>query len=202
MRRSRHFNPRAPCGARLNHLPPFLSGFLISIHAPLAGRDLFLELGLVSRATFQSTRPLRGATQRLSTQKRYQTIFQSTRPLRGATLKDRLIDGMTYISIHAPLAGRDHLKTALCGLMASFQSTRPLRGATGGIMDLINDYAISIHAPLAGRDIKVIVYDSCVLNFNPRAPCGARPPRLTQTWLLNNFNPRAPCGARRWRPYH
>ena len=34
-----HFNPRAPCGARLVAVGPLLAGYFISIHAPLAGRD-------------------------------------------------------------------------------------------------------------------------------------------------------------------
>ena len=36
------------------------------------------------------------------------------------------------------------------------------------------------------------------MNFNPRAPCGARPPFLApQGFCTVHFNPRAPCGARR-----
>ena len=37
--RARHFNPRAPCGARLLHSIPRFGDFCISIHAPRAGRD-------------------------------------------------------------------------------------------------------------------------------------------------------------------
>ena len=57
------------------------------------------------------------------------------------------------ISIHAPRAGRD---------------SRP--ALPGGVVR-----AISIHAPRAGRDLtpeNTPVYSK---NFNPRAPCGARP---------------------------
>ena len=56
----------------------------ISIHAPHAGRDIFvLPIGHVV-SSFQSTRPMRGAT-----------IFSST------------INQPKKISIHAPHAGRD-----------------------------------------------------------------------------------------------
>ena len=34
------------------------------------------------------------------------------------------------------------------------------------------------------------------MNFNPRAPCGARPAADTDFLSPRNFNPRAPCGAR------
>ena len=33
-------------------------------------------------------------------------------------------------------------------------------------------------------------------NFNPRAPCGARPTKFTMATNPSHFNPRAPCGAR------
>ena len=34
------------------------------------------------------------------------------------------------------------------------------------------------------------------MNFNPRAPCGARRSRLSRRCSHTHFNPRAPCGAR------
>ena len=59
-----------------------------------------------------------------------------------------------------------------------FQSTRPVRGATadqGSVADV-------------GKD------------FNPRAPCGARPRPPECLPESANFNPRAPCGARHSLP--
>ena len=56
-----NFNPRAPCGARRFNM---------------AGKKFDI--------TFQSTRPLRGATSRMAAL-RLLAAFQSTRPLRGAT---------------------------------------------------------------------------------------------------------------------
>ena len=79
------FNPRAPCGARLP--------------CPQCGQ--YIEL-------FQSTRPVRGATN----------------PRMG-----RLHD--QPISIHAPRAGRDETGLIFTGVISIFQSTRPVRGATG-----------------------------------------------------------------------
>ena len=103
-------------------------------------------------------------------------LFQSTRPMRGAT-KLRAYYAVTFpISIHAPHAGRDAAARALMPALT----------------------AISIHAPHAGRDLHPCV--DCIkdrFHFNPRAPCGARPP--TAGWRSRgrtHFNPRAPCGAR------
>ena len=102
----KHFNPRAPCGARPGGLTPDSCHTSISTHAPLAGRDAegFIQQG--NKALFQPTRPLRGATL-WGTKLTSTTIFQPTRPLRGAT----------------------EPKTVTASRLA-FQPTRPLRGAT------------------------------------------------------------------------
>ena len=77
--------------------------------------------------------------------------FQSTRPVRGATESHQPPREQVYISIHAPRAGRDLLLiVSRSGIR--FQSTRPVRGATlaGYLLPLC--LQISIHAPRAGRD--------------------------------------------------
>ena len=57
------------------------------------------------------------------------------------------------ISIHAPHAGRDEQDQCPHQACYQFQSTRPMRGAT--------------------MEYKSLVF--ICRNFNPRAPCGARP---------------------------
>ena len=79
-------------------------------------------------------------------------LFQSTRPMRGATV-----------------AGTASI------IRAVFQSTRPMRGATTGTAVFGKIIAISIHAPHAGRDVDLPLRVVLPWNFNPRAPCGARP---------------------------
>ena len=101
-------------------------------------------------------------------------MFQSTRPVRGATSERRS-----------------------CSSNGRFQSTRPVRGATfaaGRIRVLIS---VSIHAPRAGRDGTTDPSTTGLMCFNPRAPCGARPPSCHGCSDKVRFNPRAPCGARR-----
>ena len=95
------FNPRAPCGARRERKYFYGKTDKISIHAPLLQR--FAARGY---SQFQSTRPLRGATQGLLVGP-HQVLFQSTRPLRGATVSRARRRHGPAISIHAPLAGRD-----------------------------------------------------------------------------------------------
>ena len=80
---STYFNPRAPCGARL------------------------VLVGTAYLAwSFQSTRPMRGATEHPESQRQFQP-FQSTRPMRGATYSWPEWRALRLISIHAPHAGRD-----------------------------------------------------------------------------------------------
>ena len=80
---SDHFNPRAPCGARL------------------------VRFALISEMyTFQSTRPVWGATvETMADGKQY--LFQSTRPVWGATTAMNCVKDVHIISIHAPRVGRD-----------------------------------------------------------------------------------------------
>ncbi len=148
---------------------------------------------------FQSTHPLRGATSTAAKSRPLLLLFQSTHPLRGATSAMTALDVAGNISIHAPLAGCDETyKIAQMG-DAVFQSTHPLRGATclAKLKDKTDEISIhaplagcdliarpahhvrliSIHAPLAGRDPVELIAGLHDGNFNPRAPCGARPCR-------------------------
>ena len=132
----RHFNPRAPRGAR--HAAHRLAAhfFEISIHAPREGRDHEQVNCYLLPCLFQSTRPARGATGS-SAQGRLRFQDFNPRAPRGARL-------------------------SLCGCGAvylPFQSTRPARGATeiGFLCAAVR--AISIHAPREGRDLRR--YPSC-----------------------------------------
>ena len=61
---------------------------------------------------------------------------------------------------------------------------------------------ISIHAPRVGCDAGAQTRRKGPWNFNPRTPCGVRPPGPpARLLLLRHFNPRTPCGVRqemRW----
>ena len=171
---SRYFNPRAPCGARHAQLKKVSQG-CISIHAPHAGRDN-IGAGRIKGVWNFNPRAPCGARRNRILDMASHIQFQSTRPMRGATTvaDQRIILGI------------------------GFQSTRPMRGAT--VLVLLNKALapISIHAPHAGRDPSGRAASPGTLNFNPRAPCGARRRRaLLRQRTQGHFNPRAPCGARR-----
>ena len=79
-----YFNPRSPCGERLSVDAPEIAALGISIHAPRAGSDDVNYNRATYFMEFQSTLPVRGATNGIRT-----TLtaikFQSTLPVRGAT---------------------------------------------------------------------------------------------------------------------
>ena len=79
------------------------------------------------------------------------------------------------ISIHAPLAGCDRIKSPYGYSTCAFQSTHPLRGAT-------------LRQRHRRRQRQ---------HFNPRTPCGVRRSGAGSRPAGRDFNPRTPCGVRR-----
>ena len=146
----RHFNPRAPCGARPRTLRRWFWKSKFQSTRPMRGATGCRPTSGTS-LVFQSTRPMRGAT-RMMMAERGVFSFQSTRPMRGATLHAATLAHFGRISIHAPLAGCDAVASSSFMYFARFQSTRPVRGATTQIHQNHRLTMISIHAPRAGRD--------------------------------------------------
>ena len=106
--------------------------------------------------------------------------FQSTRPVRGATcIGLRTASKRRYFNPRAPCGARQR-QTDITGNLIQFQSTRPVRGATRVIVEVACTCLISIHAPRAGRDGAEWPTNIPSSNFNPRAPCGARQQKYTK----------------------
>ena len=124
--------------------------------------------------------------------------FQSTRPVWGATYVSIQPLLVAVISIHAPRVGRDHAWHSDHDHGHKFQSTRPVWGATRETRRRITRQRdFNPRAPCGARP-RTSTPPANNGDFNPRAPCGARRFAHTITTHTNhNFNPRAPCGARR-----
>ena len=123
-----YFNPHSPCGERLEPRHP-LREHRISIHTPLAGSDNALVAPCAALLKFQSTLPLRGATD-----------------------SDTAHYYLIVISIHTPLAGSDCPSTGRCPT-CSISIHTPLAGSDfhgHGVKP--RGMSISIHTPLAGSD--------------------------------------------------
>ena len=145
--------------------------------------------------SFQSTHPLRGATQRLDARADLIQISIHA-PLAGCDVSDLFSFRVRIISIHAPLAGCDRDMEKFIKRQRNFNPRTPC--------------GVRPHQTLQGdRDS----------NFNPRTPCGVRPGNGGQGMsfskfqsthplrgatslypsflrILRNFNPRTPCGVR------
>ena len=128
------------------------TAFGISIHAPRAGRDQTNLDFLVILKNFNPRAPCGARLINEHKTMGIETNFNPRAPC-GARLKPCSVkDLVKSISIHAPRAGRDMEPSKL--------AMAPL--------------VISIHAPRAGRDLFFFLNVSQLVNFNPRAPCGAR----------------------------
>ncbi len=168
----------------------------VSIHAPRAGRDTGGRSWLHRRMCFNPRAPC-GARRGTTVSAVLALLFQSTRPVRGATQEqaERSVQGR--VSIHAPRAGRDRGNLESVLTVTEFQSTRPVRGATAVYALSSCRIRVSIHAPRAGRDPRRRAAAD-VLGVSIHAPrAGRDPPILTPRRRTISFNPRAPCGARR-----
>ena len=194
----------------------------ISIHAPLAGCDARLRYQHSRESKFQSTHPLRGATQpRAVGQARLD--FNPRTPCGVRHPAGKVIRFTHFISIHAPLAGCDEAAKAEQAQQA-ISIHAPLAGCDNKVVSDPSLTVISIHAPLAGCDRGQQGAGQPLKNFNPRTPCGVRRGSLlaanggraafqsthplrgatstsarSRTWRTY-FNPRTPCGVRRRQP--
>ena len=168
----------------------------ISIHAPRVGRDYMTPVLVSTTTSFQSTRPVWGAT--FGARYCYLVApFQSTRPVWGATNGDAELTAYLEISIHAPRVGRDTAASGSTSRRAGYFNPRAPCGARRSRRyKHESQNKISIHAPRVGRDSVRSRPAAPLFNFNPRAPCGARLASKTSSARRRNFNPRAPCGAR------
>ncbi len=163
---------------------------------------------------FQSTLPLRGATADDRGRIQSSADFNPRSPCGERPQPSAAAYPRGSISIHAPLAGSDGMGVFTQSAQLRFQSTLPLRGATPfllpiGPMTIISIHAplagsdnaadklrnlliISIHAPLAGSDDQPDFAQDIQRNFNPRSPCGERPPGSPPRWPRSRFQSTLP----------
>ncbi len=186
------FNPRAPCGARL---PLYLAvGPPIKRFNPRApcGARPYRKVNDLKLGSFQSTRPVRGATF-------YQLVYWSAcavsihapragrdqcgafgwmggysfnprAPCGARRLSANLPLLRHAVSIHAPRAGRDGHTNTISNTKIEFQSTRPVRGATFWWHLIRLKINVSIHAPRAGRDPNITKALKATTTFQSTRP--------------------------------
>ena len=124
------FNPRAPYGTRRAKDMRRAELSAVSIHAPRTGRD-GARVSIRSFVDgFQSTRPVRDATDRDVWPCLAYRRFNPRAPYGTRQVTENFCGCAKCVSIHAPRTGRDR-PTAQCLIyFTQFQSTRPVRDAT------------------------------------------------------------------------
>ena len=150
--RFRHFNPRAPCGARRDGCGEPEAYLAISTHAPLAGRDRFLEAAVLGEANHFNPRAPCGARLKEVDDGVDRIAISTHAPLAGRDQTGQLRVLGLDISTHAPLAGRDYPPPVRPAARRNFNPRAPCGARRGRRCR---------RSPI-GR------------YFNPRAPCGAR----------------------------
>ena len=150
---------------------------------------------------FQSTLPVRGATQALALTALPEPISIHA-PRAGSDLRKRSFGvPLDLISIHAPRAGSDMKKYGWTEQEFIFQSTLPVRGATAaGVPAAYLQRYFNPRSPCGERPV-VGVNASSSKGFQSTLPVrGATPPAQGGEADPSNFNPRSPCGERPFLP--
>ena len=141
-----YFNPRTPRGVRL-------------VDAN----------GRIVTSIFQSTHPVRGATES-DQHARLGRVISIHAPREGCDFLPLRVRSRRHISIHAPCEGCDTKREVNLDLRRVFQSTHPVRGATRTRRFPHGRSAISIHAPREGCDATACNPTPSSSHFNPRTP--------------------------------
>ena len=192
-----YFNPRTPCGVRRSSRRPAARGRRnFNPRTPCGVRHAGLNITSRGGWYFNPRTPCGVRRAWPSPRDPTKHHFNPRTPCGVRRFRFPQPTIVSCISIHAPLAGCDHIffasrlklidfnprtpcgvrhcLDAICYNRFGFQSTHPLRGAT---------FAGS--AGSAGHN-----------NFNPRTPCWVRLAYIDTEYDIFDFNPRTPCGVR------
>ena len=119
-------------------------------------------------------------------------LFQSTLPVRGATQADKAMSFNRDISIHAPRKGSDLLfHREPVTLAISIHA--PRKGSDDEEVLQASIASISIHAPRKGSDPVFANIGEQAIKFQSTLPVrGATSSLALQSPQSNDFNPRSP----------
>ena len=147
---AQNFNSRAPCGARLFSRACACCSSVFQLTCPMRGTTFVAIRDTIDPKDFNSRAPC-GARPPLPCSNRTRIHFNSRAPCG---------------------ARRQACRSPRSSFL--FQLTCPMRGTTVPVPHRILELLISTHVPRAGHDGVVDGKDVKSMNFNSRAPCGAR----------------------------
>ena len=217
----RAFQPTRPLRGATTAAHVLKPCYMISTHAPLAGRDRS-PCGQGRHSRYFNPRAPCGARPKRRICFSVPSHFNPRAPCGARPVHPCDVAKRQHISTHAPLAGRDVPSYSRFS-WSLFQPTRPLRGATAfegrhiqhrqisthaplagrdPALDVgLHSEGISTHAPLAGRDPSSVRSSSRRLLFQPTRPLRGATRYSRPTASLKRFQPTRPLrGAtrRRW----
>ena len=164
---------------------------LISIHAPHTGGDFSSPSTMWFSDIFQSTPPIRGATQLVSVCRKCHEISIHAPHTGGDFAASFTASPKTNFNPRPPYGGRPD-QHGVHGGARAFQSTPPIRGATAVLKYVAAWKAISIHAPHTGGDTVQLYSTWRTPYFNPRPPYGGRRQRYFQIFATQEFQSTPP----------
>ena len=191
---------------------------IISIHAPRAGCDSIARRSLTRSGEFQSTHPVRGATEfvkqhfakgqisihapRAGCDRATQGGFPCRRNFNprtpcGVRPSSAVSDGCScYFNPRTPCGVRPTIPVCFCK-RALFQSTHPVRGATENKVIIIDESQFQSTHPVRGATLTIIsILPTLQISIHaPRAGCDLE--YRKRGFYNDYFNPRTPCGVRR-----
>ena len=188
--RTENFNPRTPCGVRLRSKKELRALIRISIHAPRAGCDSHTAEQLQPHTEISIHAPRAGCDLSVYLLSILVHRFQSTHPVRGATQYPGMLCRQVSISIHAPRAGCDEQAFGEVEVKSDYFNPRTPCGVRPKQDEpFVNSVGISIHAPRAGCDY---VFCNYVTNFlisihAPRAGCDGKFDGFTRPNLRKRY---------------
>ena len=190
------FNPRTPCGVRLEGRKLATMDNIVSIHALLAECDPPDGCHALCTGSFNPRTPC-GVRQSWSPNRSPESRFQSTHSLRSATSLSPSWAPDEPVSIHALLAECDSGKSGVTRPAESFNPRTPcgVRPTSFRTSMLVIPFQ-STHS-LRSATMRRFLPRSQTWRFNPRTPCGVRQCGFRHDDAGSGFNPRTPCGVRR-----
>ena len=172
------FNPRTPCGVRLNPGCRMTNCYLVSIHALLAECDHHTPTPKAAPAGFNPRTPC-GVRHLWRYAYFLKRCFNPRTPCGVRPRPRDIVNFWISFNPRTPCGvrplGNNHQRQ-----MAEFQSTHSLRSATIIRRRLKRHQLVSIHALLAECDPSEIIISGKWQSFNPRTPCGVRPARVSR----------------------
>ncbi len=193
-----NFNPRTPCGVRPHQSTTAHKMGDFNPRTPCGVRLIVSKVD-TGGEPFQSTYPVRGATAGHS--RRWKPCrFQSTYPVRGATRNTcNRLQGVR-ISIHVPRAGCDYASgDRSLTVKQTFQSTYPVRGATTIFtLPLVRSRRFQSTYPVRGATgFPAHAKTTSGISIHvPRAGCDCRSGRRPWMCRISIHVPRAGCDGK------